>query len=267
MKISPIRTFTDKRALAALEFIDASTKERVTSGLTVSSTKLKLTANRSGLFAITDLAALSEPEAELEKHLRIFKDLPDEPTVNSLGFSAQVKDQTGRYLPRIVKFSLPQNPSDLSTLKFELSPAPIAPLGANHSGIRASLEQIVDEERVPLIGARVSLRRISDNTEIGFGYSDKRGEVLVIVVGLPVIDFSTSEEEDAEDEDIAIGTKKTPVRLAIQTSTGTGWPPDPDAISSNGQNWVPVTGTLPEPELETGRLVTDGLALLLEPQT
>ena len=164
--------------------------------------------------------------------------------------------------------NLPRGAAAASALSVNMYPSPSAPIGQNWSGVRASLKTAAPGGELPLAGARLSLLRASDDEVLGSGISDARGEVLAVAVGIPVIDFTTNAgpSPTPAPQPAPVGTKKVPVKLIIETAPGRPWPTDPDAITSNGQSWVPVSGALPTLELETGHIVSDGLDLLLKPQ-
>jgi len=252
----------DGRILAALRFTDAVTGEMVRRALDLRSDRLSFTRNLSGLFAVTGLAPQPGNAAEeaLAAHLRAFDAAPAQPPAGSVTLALTVTDLSGRYLPRAVALALPRGDAWDQAVDVPLYPAPAAPLSPNWSGVRASLATAAG----PLAGARLTLRRASDGAVLGRGFSDRRGEVLAIAAGIPVIDF-TAPSNGAGPAPASVGTATTRATIAIETAPGEPWPPDPQAIDGAPRSWVPVAGTLPEPELRTGRLVTDGLSLTLQP--
>lgn len=267
MMLAPSRSLLDRRVLAAFELVDAATQERITAPMIFSSTQLGCVRNRSGLYVINALNPQTTQERTLASRLKIFEERPDGLATGSISFPVTITDPTGRYLPRIFKVALPRGTSANQAISVPLFPAPIARIGQNWSGIRASLKRRVSGREVPLAGARVSLLRSNDNQLLGQGMADSRGEVLAIAVGIPIIDFTTAPPPVPPAGPIApLGTKKTAAKILIETSPGQPWPTDPDTITTNGQNWVPISGNLPTIELETGRVLSDGLAFLLKTQ-
>jgi hypothetical protein len=275
MMLAPSRSLLDRRVLAAFELVDAATQERITAPMIFSSTQLGCVRNRSGLYVINALNPQTAQERTLASRLKIFEERPDGLATGSISFPVTITDPTGRYLPRIFKVSLPRGTSANQAISVPLFPAPIARIGQNWSGIRASLKRRVSGREIPLAGARVSLLRSNDNQLLGQGMSDSRGEVLAIAVGIPIIDFTTapplpspppSSPPPSPAPLAPLGTKKTAAKIIIETSPGQPWPTDPDIITTNGQNWVPMSGNLPTIELETGRVLSDGLAFLLKTQ-
>ncbi len=258
--LSPI--IRERRILAGVRFRDASTGETVMSPLEISSDRLSFTRNRSGRPGVTGIRPQGAAEEQLAAHLAAFSDAPAQPAADSLAFAAVVTDPSSLYIPRAFSIGLPRGDDWADPIEIDLYPAPAATVGPNWSGLRASLRQ---QDDTPLTGARVRILRDSDGTELGQGYSDQRGEVLAIAVGIPVIDFTTT-PPPANGGSQAVGAKTVTARIEIHTGPGESWPPDPAAIDANGQAWEPTQGALPKPELRTGRLETADLALLLQPQ-
>lgn len=260
----------DRRILAGIRFIDASTGEMVTVALTLRCDGLSFRRNRSGLHAVTGVASGTAGGAALAQHLTAFAEAPAEPAPGSVGFTVTVSDPGQAYIPRRFRLELPRGDDWRLPVEVTLHPAPAAPLGPNWSGVRASLNRRDGDATVPLAGARLTLLRNSDDKVLGRGFADRRGEVLAVAVGIPVIDFtapSAPSEPARLTPPPAVGTKTVAVRVEIHTGPGDPWPPDPAAIEAGGQAWEPVAGTLlPTPELRTGRLETAGLNLLLQPQ-
>ena len=257
----------ERRILAGIRFVDSATGGHVGAPLRLSAPRLAFTRNRSGLFAVTGLRPETDAERDLAAHLTAFAAPPDEPPAGSLDFEATVSDPAGRYLPRRFTFSLPRGEDWAEPVEVALFPAPGAPLAPNWSGVRASLRRETGEGTAPLAGARLTVIRDSDGRVLGRGFSDRRGEVLAIVVGIQVIDFSATPNGDGEDPP-EVGARTVPTRIEIHTGPGDDpWPPYPEAIEAQGQAWEPVSGSLPTPELSTGRVATADLSLLLEPQT
>ena len=139
---------------------------------------------------------------------------------------------------------------------------------------------------MPLIRAR----RKSDNTTLAEGFTDQRGEAFVPIIGIPVIDFVTEPVEDTDnggsfpgDDDEngiggfdgngngngngAVSTKTVKAVIEILTPKSTdSWPPNPQAIEDDPQSWIPVSGAMPEPDLQTGKIITENLGLEVKPQ-
>lgn len=256
------RSLLDRRVLGALELVDAATEERLKRQFVIKSDVLGFVQNRSGLWAINHVAPQTEDLRRLQSHLRVFDTAPTNLADGAVSVDVDVFDPKGCYIPRRISVSLPRGASAGAALQIPLYPSTAAPISKNWSGIRASLEQSSGSGTTPLVGARVVLKRDGDDAILGTGFSDERGEVLVVAVGIPVIDFSVT----ATSSSPLVGAKTVTSKIEIHTGPGQAWPPNPDAISSSGQAWVPVSGTLPKPELATGRIVSNGLSFVLQPQ-
>lgn len=273
MMLRPSPTILDRRVLGALELIDAATGVRLSAPMRIAGAALGCVQNRSGLHVIDRLRPRTEDEAALARHLDAFDEAPATPAADGLPFILTVTDPAGRYLPRRVTVRLPRGAALNTPVAVTMYPAPAAPVGQNWTGIRATLERRSGGKRVALAGARLRLLRDSDGEVLGTGFADARGEALVPVVGLPVIDFDpTPDEEDTGGgggtPSPLVGTKKVTARIEIHTAPGRPWPTDPDAVDSDGdgEEWVRSSGDLPKPKLETGHLLTEGLSLLLKPK-
>jgi len=272
-KLSQSRSLIDRRVLGALELVDAATSERITAPMKLSSESLRFVRNRSGLHVVNGLTPRTEDERTLAEHLDAFEEAPGGLADGALSFDITIENPAGLYVPRTYEIDLPRGDEAGTALKVEMFASPAAPIGQNWSGIRATLSKESPDGDVPLAGARLTLLRDSDDALLGRGISDHRGEVLGIAVGIPIIDFTTTPPSPVGGgggggpAPAPVGTKKVAARIVIETGPGQPWPPDPDAITASGQTWVPVTGDLPKPELETGRILSDGLSFLLKPQT
>jgi len=271
----------ERRVLAGIRFVDAATGGHVGAPLILESPKLAFARNRIGLFAVTRLRPETIEERTLAAHLDAFDEAPALPAAGSVDFAVTVSDPKEQYLPRRFAISLPRGDDWKEPIEVELSPAPTALLAPNWSGVRASLRRRQDGEDVPLVGARLTVIRDSDGEVLAHGFSDERGEVLVVVVGIQVIDFTSPTppddggdsdgadgDGDGDDDAPEIGANHVATRIEIHTGPGDDpWPPDPAAIEAEGQAWEPVDGALPTPALRTGRVETADLQLLLQPET
>lgn len=285
MMLRPSATILDRRVLGALELIDAATGVRLSAPMRVTGEALGCVQNRSGLHVIDRLHPRTEDEAALARHLDAFDAAPGTPAAGALPFTLTITDPAGRYLPRRVTLALPRGEALNTPVAVTMYPAPAAPMGQNWSGIRATLERRSGAERLPLAGARLRLLRDSDGEVLGTGFADARGEALVPVVGLPVIDFDPTADEDTAPGGGGggggsgggggpgggapaplLGTKTVTARIEIHTAAGRPWPADPDAIGPGAEEWVRTSGDMPKPKLATGRHVNEGLSLLLKPK-
>ncbi len=255
----------DRRVLGAIGFVDAATGAAVTAPLVLRSERLGFLRNRSGLWVANRLRPETPDEVALAAHLRAFEAPPAAPATGAVEFPITVEDPAGRYMPRVVRLALPRPVEAVGTpVEAPLWPSPRAPLAPNWASLRASLRRRVGGEDLPFAGARLAVLRRADGVVLAHGFSDRRGEVLVAVPGLPVIDFTAPVDDG--DPPAPVGASRVPVRLEVHAAEDLTFPPDPDAIAADPHPWVPVADPMPEPELGTGRHIA-GLVLILRPQT
>jgi hypothetical protein len=181
----------DTRVLGAVRFVDAATQGQISDGLAVASTQGGLRRNRSGLWVIMTAAGL-------EAHTTAFDAPPAAPPVASVPMTLTVADQSGRYLPRASTLMLPRDPNPdnagQATSLFQavnviLYPSPGAPVSPGWAVIRGHVQNKVTH--APLAGALLRVLRSSDSVVLARGICDDRGEVLVVVPGIPVTTFNT----------------------------------------------------------------------------
>jgi hypothetical protein len=257
----------DRRVLGAVAFVDAATGAEIEAPLVLRSDRLGFLRNRSGLWVVNRVRPVTAAERTLAAHLRVFAAPPAAPAVGSLSFPVEVTDPSGRYMPRILTLALPRPPDAVGTpIAATLWPSPRAPMAPNWASLRATLRRREGADDLPFAGARLSVLRAADNAVLAQGFADARGEVVVAVPGLPVIDFTPPVNNGGGGPPPPVGTATVPVRLAVHTAAAPAFPPDPDAIAADPHPWVPVAEPMPEPELGTGRHIA-GLVLTLRPQT
>jgi len=256
-------SIVDRRVLGAVELADGATGERITAPMVFKSDLLGFVRNRAGLYAINRVAARTAQEKALRAHLSAFEAAPGGLADGAVAVDVTIEDPTRRYVPRMLSLALPRGAQTGTPIRAEMYPGAAAPVGQNWSGLRMALRRRAGSDEVPLAGARITLLRDSDDAELGRGYTDIRGEALVIAVGIPVIDFTT---DTGTSPSALVGTKKVTARIEVHTGPGQAWPPNPEAIETSGQAWVPDSGTLPKPELATGSILSAGLSFLMKPQ-
>jgi hypothetical protein len=186
-------------------------------------------------------------EAEgLDAHSSSFNAPPDTPLLESLTYRFEIRDPKRNYLPRYAFLSLPRDPdpanadteaSLFTPVDLEIYPSSTASLSANWSSIRASVTRGSD----PLQGALIRIVDPAEAKLLANGITDRRGEALVIVPGVPVTKFAEDEgegETDPEDESnrgsgppVVVNT--LPVRLEVSHSSATPWPVNPDLLEKN----------------------------------
>ena len=261
MKMRPvkIKATIDRRALGALLLVDNATGIPVRRAMSVFADGLTFFPNRSLLYVISYARGL-------ESHLTAFESPPDasdpnEPNIGSQQFNVTIRDPLGKYLPRLVQLNLPLNPDPreddpiFKPIKVPLFASPISNLNPNWSTIRASvfdLAAINIENPTPVPGALCRILNASDEIIAG-GMSDKRGEAVIIVPGIPVSDFAREDDpgtddpqfddEDLEADDtdyLASGSvveMETPVKLTVVVTPDAPWPVDPEEMEKNIEDW------------------------------
>lgn len=186
------RSRIHSRALAALRFVDAATGGDIDAPLQLRALegRATLVRNLRGLQVLTACSLLTghdgpgtPPEVEEQ----------DRPVLN-----LAVEDPSGRYLPRVVALALPRaavpaggEDSIFDPVTVSMFLAPSAPTGPNWAVLRVSLHEAGSGDA--LGGALLRVRR--NGQVLARGMTDRRGEALLAVVGVPVMNFG--EDEDA----------------------------------------------------------------------
>jgi len=240
----------DHRYLGAVRFIDPSTNSPVHRAFHIAAPGLRFSVNRQFIYVITHAN-------DLTHHLEQFEKPPGDPVIDSLEFTLSINDPLGKYLPRIARIKLPRNPQAesanniFSPMDIVLSHAPIASTQPNWSLIRISVFDQADRlARNPVVGALIRLTKINGNsdTQIYSGISDKRGEALIALAGIPITDYSHVSEvpeppvpgSEEHNEWLATGPvveQKTKLNLQVITHPETLWPVDTDQLELNQNEW------------------------------
>lgn len=209
----------DQRVLGAIRWIDAVSRAPIPSPLVAVPSPphagtLRFVRNLSGLSVITHAAGL-EPYADTFD----LDDLrpADRVTPLTLQIEGEVSDPTGFYLPRKFTLALPLNPSPalsadgarpanslFEPVELELLPSPAARVPAGWAQVRILIQ---DTEGKPIPHALARVVADADDTPLGFGQSDARGETLVAIPGLK--NFAPGATEDE------VVTIETAARLEI----------------------------------------------------
>lgn len=236
----------DRRVLGALRFIDRVTGTHVKRSMNITSSDLKFMTNRSYLHVISYAK-------DLESHLNVFDAPPGVPDISSVKFNITVTDPHGQYLSRLVSLGLPRSPdpenanSLFNPIDVPLFASPAAHLSPNWSIIRCSVFDVANNKAIS--GA---LLRITDsnNDLMMSGISDKRGEAVIMIPGIPISNFAQGIEPppddpvdpglEEEDDSFASGPvieTETPVKLNVVTSPDAPWPADPEKMEQNHITW------------------------------
>lgn len=247
----------DRRVLGALQFTDRATKEWIISPLSVSSNQARIFRKTNGLYVIAEADGL-------EEHITSFELAPDHPPTASIAIDVSVKDLSGQYLPRRVRVRLPRDPDpDKSTqpeslfqpVNISLYPSVAARLSDTWSTIRASVIEVgtKDGTKTPVSGSLLRVVRKSDDKVLSSGISDPNGEALIIVPGIPIINFSHIDDTNVDPESI-----KTEVRLELSHRQKRPWPINPDELERDHSGSIHYQK---EFFLQTGKLIRANIEL------
>lgn len=240
----------DRRYLGALKCVDRAAGFHLTRLMQLQSDELEFIRNRSNLYVIKNAAGL-------ESHVDAFDAAPDTPATGSLDFSVSVVDPSARYLPRAVEISLPRDAdpansdnadSIFNPIEVALYPSSNASLAANWSAVRVSVT-----DPAPVAGALLRVIRNSDDAVLSSGLTDRRGEGLVIVPGIPITQFADDEDGDPPDDDDPpppVVVSEIAGRLEVSVAANTEWPANPDVLEANHAANLVATETL---TLRTGQ--------------
>lgn len=234
----------DNRVLGAIRWIDANSRAPISLPLVATSESLRFVRNLSGLSVVLQADGL-------EKHMETFdlNDLAeeDEVDVGTIDLEGQVIDPTATYMPTKFTLSLPRNPSPeliepdkhrpanslFVPMEVELLPSPSARVPAGWAQIRLLIAD-AGGKAIPNALARVV--SVDDDTILGCGLSDSRGETLVAVAGLK--NFAPGA---TEDEVVTVETEaRLEVIIPAEADETVNWKTLRDATVAAGD-------TLPDP--------------------
>ena len=255
--------FIDYRYLGALRCVDRATGFHLTRRMRVVSEDASFLRNRSNLYVI-------ETANGLEQHNVSFSQPPALPAAGALSLSVQVSDPLNQYLPRIIEVDLPRDAAPehfenedslFNPVRVRLYAAPNAKVMTNWSTVRVSvMREEVGSDSMPVVGALLRVIRNSDDVVLSSGISDERGEVLIIVPGVPITQFADDEDDRGGGSGRGRGntTEPPPVvvselsaRLEVSIDSDLGWPTNPDVLEFNHTTNLVATELL---TLRTGRM-------------
>lgn len=249
-----MREHIDRRVLGAVRFIDSTTGLAVTSNLNVNADGLKFVRNLSGHYVIASASGLEAHEGAFEKP-------PADPALGSLPFQISVDDPSRKYLSRRHTIRLPRDPDPQNAAAIEslfravdvrLFPSATADTGSGWAVIRASVFKKGTSE--PLSGALLRVTKkngtpADDLKPLGVGLTDRRGEALVAVPGIPVITFAEGEG--------SVTTQEIDVTISAFFDANAGAVPDPDDLEARRAS---LKSAKVETKLRSGRTI----AIILE---
>jgi hypothetical protein len=225
--------FLDRRALGAIEFVDAITAARMRAPLRVepSDERVVITTNRSALYVIRSAPGL-------EHHLGEFEQAPATPALGSLDFGISASDPAHRYLSRTTRIKLPRKDapqsdaqSVLNPIVVPLYPASAAAVGSNWAVLRARVQDGTARGLSNvLVVVSPQLAGFSPVTAV----TDERGEALVAVTGVaPVLPSGGGAAVLTREFscDVTVVLDRRVVR--VEPAVGSNPPPDPESIAAD----------------------------------
>jgi hypothetical protein len=254
--------FIDFRYLGALRCVDRATGFHLTRRMRVVAEDASFLRNRSNLYVIKTANGLEQHNASFSQP----------PALPGFSLSVQVSDPLNQYLPRIIEVDLPRDAepehfeneeSLFNPVRVRLYAAPNAKVMTNWSTVRVSvMRNEVNSASMPVAGALLRVIRNSDDVVLSSGLSDERGEVLIIVPGVPITQFA--DEEDDQDggsgrgrgrgntaEPPPVVVSELSARLEVSVDSDLGWPTNPDVLELNHTTNLVATELL---TLRTGRM-------------
>ena len=174
----------DRRALAAIRFVDAVTGAPADGRIVLAASGVSVARNRSG--AVVVLAAPG-----LEEHRTSFT-APPTPAIGSLAIAIDARPVSPAYAARRFALRLPRDPdpdhrdhpdSLFAAAIVELLPSPAYSPSGQAAALRVSVRRADDQRRVG--GALVRLRP-SAGLSPTRALTDAAGEALLVVSGVPL---------------------------------------------------------------------------------
>ncbi len=215
----------DRRALAAVRFIDAATSTTPDAPLRVTSERGTWVANRAGLHVLTAAEGLEDWSTAFEAP-------PTTPPPEVISLNAEVVDPTGRYLPRAFNLRLPRPEAVASQpIVVRMPPASRANIRKSWSRVTIAAQLAPDASHplpVPLEGAAISLF-VDGYGELCLSLTDHRGEGLVYGWGLAAFEAGDGDDLVSTTHRHRARVVYDPARTDLETGRRTSIP-DPDDL-------------------------------------
>ena len=219
-----MRERLDQRILGAVQFVDVVTKLPVSTPLRVSGARVQ--RNTSGLYVIVAPQPNTPAATAFKTYVETF---PEPPNVANTGLTLSVEDFSGQYLAREFTFPAPlqddneNQPNYLfKPVAVNLFPSPAAPVQMNWAAVRVHVHRT--NSTTPIAGALVRVTRDGQNTPVGVGLSDARGEALVAIAGLPLV--------EAAEDDGPVLTSEYAASVEARVNPAATIP-NPDTMAAN----------------------------------
>ncbi len=185
-----VREWRDRRIIAALRFVDATTGGNIRQSLQLEAERSRFEQNLSGVYVLSATPGFESyvDTFNLESAL--------EPVATTL--DVNIQDPSGRYLPRQFSLSLPRDPASgtpsisredslFQPVRIALYPSTTASINPGWAVIRATVLDSANH-RLPW-----ALVRTEVNGTITLTQADWRGEALIAVPGIPMVTASDDE--------------------------------------------------------------------------
>jgi hypothetical protein len=256
----------DMRVLAAIRPVDAMLRTPVRTPLEVTGDRIRVIANRSGLYVIAEAPGTDAYTGRFA--LPVPPAAPQPPAVGSVQVTLSLVDPAGRYLPRTVVVQVPRDPdpahrdqpgSLFMPIDVDLFPSPTMALREGWATVRVSVKRANSQDGLPFAFVRV--RRASDNVVLGRGVTDERGEAMVGIPGIPVTTWNAAPGAAVTASSVAARVAACFDKTAFHPETSTY--PDPTALEQ-------AFATLPHSsdvdlDLTSGREVTRRIDVTVPP--
>lgn len=179
----------DRRVLGAVRWVDHLTGRAVPRNLTVRSAQAQFRSNASHLALIVGASGFDDYTAAFADPL---------PAAGPLTITATVEDPLGDYLPRTFSVALPRSVvvsaplpanSVFRPVDVELLPGATGRSAPGWAEARVNVKRLADNSAFPsvLVRARGDLADGQGARVLGVGMSDARGEALVFLPEIPLL--------------------------------------------------------------------------------
>lgn len=197
-----VREWRDRRIIAALRFVDATTGGSIRQPLQLQ-TPLQAPSSRSLSRFVRNLSGhyvlMETPRFEDYSETFNLDELAVTPANQTL--TIEVSDPSGQYLPRQFSLSRPRNPaidpasvvaetSLFQPVRVALYPSPNARVNPGWAVLRATVVNAITNQRLPW-----ALVITTTNGTTMLTQADWRGEALIAVPGIPITTWATGAGE------------------------------------------------------------------------
>lgn len=239
------------RVFGALRPVAAPIGAAIRGALEVSAPDVRFLRNRHGLFVFERVRGLEMQEGAATVSNEGVAPIP---------ITVSLRDPTQHYLSRRVTVVLPRDPSPAPTLPpnsifspidVVLYPSPLAGIDPGWAVLRVSVRRAGAGTGLP--SAYLRVRRAGGAGEVlARGLTDARGEALVPVAGIPVVNW------DSDPEASVLATDINVVLEAFFDASQVAPSPDPDVIETRLATLPQASSNL---RLASGREVNAALEL------